>query len=65
MTPRAKILLVDDRPENLLTLEAILEPLGQELVRAESENTGKPLGLTMEEEIPAMVDQIHFFAGAA
>ncbi len=36
MTPQAKILLVDDRPENLLALEAILEPLGQELVRADS-----------------------------
>jgi len=30
------ILLVDDRPENLLALEAILEPLGQALVRANS-----------------------------
>ena len=30
------ILLVDDRPENLLALEAILEPLGQTLVRANS-----------------------------
>ena len=38
---------------------------GRGLVRAESENTGKPFGLTMEEEIPAMVDQIRFFAGAA
>jgi signal transduction histidine kinase/CheY-like chemotaxis protein len=28
------ILLVDDRPENLLALEAILEPLGETLVRA-------------------------------
>ena len=28
------ILLVDDRPENLLALEAILEPLNQHLVRA-------------------------------
>jgi len=36
MTERAKLLLVDDRPENLLALEALLEPLGQELVRAES-----------------------------
>src|ERR671930_171989 len=32
----AAVLLVDDRPQNLLTLEAILEPLGQELVRAGS-----------------------------
>jgi two-component system, sensor histidine kinase len=33
---RVSILLVDDRPENLLALEAILEPLGQELIRANS-----------------------------
>ena len=31
----------------------------------ESENTGKPLALTLSEEIPPMVDQIRFFAGAA
>ncbi|ATB50887.1 hybrid sensor histidine kinase/response regulator [Corallococcus macrosporus] len=35
-TPRARILLVDDTPANLLSLEAILEPLGQELVLARS-----------------------------
>ena len=32
------VLLVDDQPSNLLALEAILEPLGQNLVRA---NSGK------------------------
>jgi PAS domain S-box-containing protein len=30
------ILVVDDRPENLLALEAILEPLGHRLIRAQS-----------------------------
>ena len=33
---RVQLLLVDDRAENLLALEAILEPLGQELTRATS-----------------------------
>ena len=33
---QVEILMVDDRPENLLALEAILEPLGQRLVRANS-----------------------------
>ncbi|MGO9452724.1 MAG: response regulator [Candidatus Binataceae bacterium] len=33
---RASILLVDDRPANLLALEAILDPLGLRLVRATS-----------------------------
>jgi PAS domain S-box-containing protein len=32
----AAVLLVDDRPENLMALEAILEPLGYDLVRAGS-----------------------------
>ena len=36
MSEVAKLLLVDDRPENLLALEALLEPLGQELVLAQS-----------------------------
>jgi signal transduction histidine kinase len=33
---RVNLLLVDDRPENLLALQAILEPLGQSLVLAHS-----------------------------
>ena len=34
--PDPCLLLVDDRPENLLALEAVLEPLGHRLVRAGS-----------------------------
>jgi CheY-like chemotaxis protein len=36
MSERAKVLLVDDRPENLLALEAILAPMDVDLVRANS-----------------------------
>jgi betaine-aldehyde dehydrogenase len=42
-----------------------IEARGEELVRLECENTGKPFALTMSEELPPMVDQIRFFAGAA
>jgi PAS domain S-box-containing protein len=34
--PKAKLLLVDDEPANLLALEALLDGLGHELVRARS-----------------------------
>ena len=34
--PRASILIVDDHPANLVALEAILAPLGHELVMARS-----------------------------
>ena len=41
-----EILIVDDRPENLLALEAILEPIGQTLVRAHSGDEALRLLLT-------------------
>ncbi len=34
--PPARVLMVDDHPPNLIALGAILEPLGQELVHANS-----------------------------
>ncbi len=36
MSDRVRILLVDDSPDNLVSLEAALEGLGQELVLAQS-----------------------------
>jgi betaine-aldehyde dehydrogenase len=54
-----------ERSLALLRIADALEAHAEEFVKAESENTGKPLGLTMSEEIPPMVDQIRFFAGAA
>ena len=49
----------------LLRLADAIESRSAELVAAESRNTGKPLALTASEEVPPMVDQIRFFAGAA
>jgi betaine-aldehyde dehydrogenase len=49
----------------LLKFADALEGRADELVAAECENTGKPIELTMTEELPPMLDQIRFFAGAA
>jgi betaine-aldehyde dehydrogenase len=54
-----------ERSLALFRIADAIEAHGEELVRAESENTGKPFQLTMDEEIPPAVDQIRFFAGAA
>ena len=42
-----------------------IEARSEELIRIESENTGKPIAVTRQEEIGPMLDQIRFFAGAA
>src|SRR3954463_2726436 len=54
-----------ERSNALLKIADAIESHADELVALESENTGKPLALTLSEEIPPMVDQIRFFAGAA
>jgi len=54
-----------ERSLALLRIADAVERRGEELVRAECQNTGKPYALTMTEELPAIVDQIRFFAGAA
>jgi betaine-aldehyde dehydrogenase len=54
-----------ERSLALFRLADAVEQHADELVALESRNTGKPIGLTTSEEIPPMVDQIRFFAGAA
>ncbi len=49
----------------LLKIADLIEQNAEELVTLESLNTGKPIPVTMVEEIPPMVDQVRFFAGAA
>ncbi len=54
-----------ERQTALLKIADALEAHAEEIVALESENTGKPIAVTMSEEIPPMIDQIRFFAGAA
>ncbi len=54
-----------ERSLALLKIADALEARASEFVAAESKNTGKPVALTLSEEVPPMVDQIRFFAGAA
>ncbi len=54
-----------ERSLALLRIADALEKRADEFVKAEAQNTGKPIALTASEEIPPMVDQIRFFAGAA
>jgi len=53
------------RSKMLLDIADILEANVAALVDAETENCGKIIAVTMAEEIPPMIDQIRFFAGAA
>jgi betaine-aldehyde dehydrogenase len=54
-----------ERQQALLKFADAIEKRADEFVKLESENTGKPHALTASEEIPPMVDQLRFFAGAA
>ncbi|MBM3668667.1 MAG: aldehyde dehydrogenase family protein [Actinobacteria bacterium] len=54
-----------ERQAALLKIADALESHAEELIALESENTGKPVPVTAAEEIPPMLDQIRFFAGAA
>jgi betaine-aldehyde dehydrogenase len=54
-----------ERQLALLKFADVLEARAPELIELEASQTGKPLGLTASEEIPPMLDQLRFFAGAA
>ena len=54
-----------DRQLALLKLADRIEEHGEELVKLEAENVGKPYAVTMSEELPPIVDNLRFFAGAA
>jgi betaine-aldehyde dehydrogenase len=49
----------------LLKIADIFEANAERLVDVETQNCGKIIPVTMSEEIPPMLDQIRFFAGAA
>ncbi|MGN6521855.1 MAG: gamma-aminobutyraldehyde dehydrogenase [Actinomycetes bacterium] len=54
-----------ERQRALLKLADALEARTEDLLDVECRNTGKPRELTASEEIPPMLDQLRFFAGAA
>jgi len=54
-----------ERQRALLRIADAMESRAKEIIDAECENTGKPVQLTLDEELPPTLDQIRFFAGAA
>src|SRR5271167_3526186 len=53
------------RAQALLALADRVEEHGEEIARSEALNAGKPIAAVMGDEIPVMVDNLRFFAGAA
>jgi 1-pyrroline dehydrogenase len=53
-----------DRSNALLKLADAIEARGEEIGRLESRNAGKPVGAAID-EVPVVVDNLRFFAGAA
>jgi betaine-aldehyde dehydrogenase len=54
-----------ERSLALFRIADAFESRADDLVRVECENTGKPVAVTMAEEIPQLVDHVRFFATAA
>ena len=53
------------RQRALLKIADAMEERINEIVAVECENTGKPLAVTLRDELPPTIDHIRFFAGAA
>jgi betaine-aldehyde dehydrogenase len=53
------------RAEALLAIANVLEEHGDEIARSEALNAGKPIEAVKSDEIPVMIDNLRFFAGAA
>jgi betaine-aldehyde dehydrogenase len=54
-----------ERSLALLKFAAAIEARTEDLVAAESLNTGKPVAMTRTDEVPPLADELRFFAGAA
>jgi betaine-aldehyde dehydrogenase len=54
-----------ERALALLKLADAIDDRAEELTDLEAANAGKPRNAFLEDEVPAMVDQLRFFAGAA
>ena len=53
-----------ERSAAMLEAAALLEANADELTRIEVADTGKPYAATREDELPPIIDQVRFFAGA-
>ena len=54
-----------ERSLALLKFADAIEARAEDLVAAESRNTGKPVAMTRTDEVPPLADELRFFAGAA
>ena len=54
-----------ERSLAMLKFADAVEKRAEEITAAECKNTGKPVALTLSEELPPSVDQLRFFAAAA
>jgi betaine-aldehyde dehydrogenase len=54
-----------ERSLALLRFADAIEARTEDLVEAESRNTGKPIAMTRSDEVPPLADELRFFAGAA